>query len=66
MELRADALRRIERTLAQGPASTASLSALQSLLPLFSYPGLTLPLVVKSDVADSNLRGAALLVKEHQ
>jgi predicted NBD/HSP70 family sugar kinase len=42
------------------------LAALQSLLPLFSYPGLTLPLVVKSDVADSNLRGAALLVKEHQ
>lgn len=32
MELRADALRRIERTLAQGPVTATNLAALQSLL----------------------------------
>jgi hypothetical protein len=43
IELRSDALRRIERTLAQGPATAASLAALQSLLedeeaqPLFLF-----------------------------
>lgn len=38
---------------------------LERLLPRFAYPGLALPLVVNSDVPDPNLRGAALLLKDH-
>jgi glucokinase len=39
---------------------------LEALLPRFSYPGLVLPKLVASDVADPNLRGAALHLKERQ
>jgi glucokinase len=39
---------------------------LEVLLPRFSYPGLVLPTLVASDVADPNLRGAALHLKERR
>ena len=37
---------------------------LAALLPRFSYPGVKLPHLVTSDLADPNLRGAALKLKE--
>lgn len=40
------------------------LDRLAALLPAFSYPGLSPPHVVRSDVADANLRGTALLFQE--
>lgn len=40
------------------------LARLEELLPRFSYPGLRLPQLVTSEVADPNLRGAALNLKE--
>ncbi|MDQ0474612.1 ROK family protein [Labrys wisconsinensis] len=40
------------------------LARLEALLPRLSYPGLARPDLVHSSVADPNLRGAALLLKE--
>jgi glucokinase len=40
------------------------LPALQARLPLFAYPGLQLPRIVRSSVDEPNLHGAALLAEE--
>lgn len=40
------------------------LEALVGRLPRFAYPGLSIPTVLRSTLADANLRGAALLFQE--